>query len=106
MDIPRRFSASSTRACAAIAVAIGLVAALGVGCAPKQRIPLDCVVVRNDISRGVAMQLRDALLTLHHDGTVSTALRDSWGMNGFVEPKHEAYKTIEAIAQAEEASCK
>ena len=43
LDIPRGFSASSTRACAAIAVAIGLVAALGVGCAPKQRIPLDCV---------------------------------------------------------------
>ena len=37
LNIPRGFSASS--ACAAL----GVVAALGVGCAPKQRIPLDCV---------------------------------------------------------------
>ncbi len=74
--------------------------------AKTDRIPLDCIVVRNDISRGVAMQLREALLTLHHDAEVSTALRHSWGMNGFVEPMHEAYETIRAIDEAETASCK
>ncbi len=73
--------------------------------AKTDRIPLDCLVVRDDLARGLAKVLREALMTLHNDAKVSVALRDSWGMNGFVAPKHQAYETIHALQEAEEASC-
>jgi phosphate/phosphite/phosphonate ABC transporter binding protein len=69
--------------------------------AKTERIPNDCIVVRDDLARGLAKVLREALLSLAHDDAVSRKLSDTWGMNGFVPPHHEAYEAIDGIAKAD-----
>jgi phosphonate transport system substrate-binding protein len=64
--------------------------------AKTDRIPLDCVVVRNDVGRELARRLRSALLSLVEDKSASQALQHSWGMNGFVRPE-QRYEGVEAV---------
>jgi len=70
--------------------------------AKTERIPNDCIVVRDDLARGLAKVLRGALLSLDHDDEVSRKLSKTWGMNGFVAPHHTAYEAIAEIDQAEQ----
>lgn len=64
--------------------------------AKTRRIPLDCVVVRNDLERSLAKRLRDALLAFDKDDQASLALQKTWNMNGFVRPDGR-YDEIEGI---------
>jgi phosphonate transport system substrate-binding protein len=53
--------------------------------AKTRRIPLDCVVIRNDIQRDLGKRLQAALIDLVH-APEAAGLQQSWGMNGFVRP--------------------
>jgi phosphate/phosphite/phosphonate ABC transporter binding protein len=53
--------------------------------AKTRRIPLDAVVVRNDLRRELGVQIQKALLKLH-DAPEASELHQSWGVNGFVRP--------------------
>lgn len=69
--------------------------------AKTDRIPLDAVLLRNDIALETGMKLQRALLELHDDVSASRKLQDAWGMNGFVSPKladgTSRYDTIASV---------
>ncbi len=69
--------------------------------AKTARIPLDCAVVHDGLSRSVAKRWRRALFELASDHAASERLGHAWGMSGFVsiEPSH--YDGIEAVLDEE-----
>jgi phosphate/phosphite/phosphonate ABC transporter binding protein len=68
--------------------------------AKTRRIPLDAVVIRNDISRETGVQLQNALLQLHDNVSAARQLQGAWGMNGFVSPKlHDGKSRYDGIAE-------
>jgi len=67
--------------------------------AKTRRIPLDCVVVRSDLSRALAQHIRSLLLSVVDRPRLSLALQKSWGMNGFVRPTAMLYDKYNQIAE-------
>jgi phosphonate transport system substrate-binding protein len=70
--------------------------------AKTQRIPFDCVVVRSDVSRKLAAELRAALLSMNKDVATVQALEDNWGMSGFVRPEGRYESVAAALKHAKE----
>ena len=70
--------------------------------AKTERIPLDCLVVRNTLDRGLAQRLETALLRLDESPLDSERLSQGWGMGAFVPFAAESYARIEQVLEAEE----
>jgi phosphate/phosphite/phosphonate ABC transporter binding protein len=67
--------------------------------AKTKRIPLDCIVVQDSLTRDFAKRLRQALFDVHRDEEYGTSpkLDNSWGLDGFVKPMHDRYDDIERV---------
>lgn len=72
--------------------------------AKTSRIPVDCAVVHESLSRGLARRWRDALLALSHDRDAAERLSQAWGMSGFVSVDASHYDEIAAVLAAEQPS--
>lgn len=67
--------------------------------AKTDRIPFDCVVVRDDIQRDLGERLQKALFDFVH-APEAAQLQKKWGMNGFVRPEGR-YDDLARLYEAE-----
>lgn len=69
--------------------------------AKTSRIPLDCAVVHESLSRGVGKRWREGLLSLARDLRASERLAQTWGMSGFAPVEARHYDEIATVLDAE-----
>lgn len=71
--------------------------------AKTRRIPLDCFVVHNTMSRRLAQRMRAALFDMDNHLEYSARLVRSWGVGGFTRVDMGAYEATDEILRIEEA---
>ena len=65
----------------------------------SKRLPSHCVVVRKDLPADAVAGLKKSLLALN-DGSHKDLLQMLYGVDGYVEVKHEDFQEVEDIARA------
>lgn len=72
--------------------------------AKTERIPMDCAVARADLSRSLAMRVREALLALGRHPEHAQSLGEYWGFAAFVPYEPSRYARIAEVLATEESA--